>query len=155
MRGPQVSTAVGRLKGYTDTAGRNTIVIPAGSPGEDHGPAAGYEAARRLLASATPPDGIFCYNDPVALGAMRAILEAGVRIPDDIAVVGCGNVLYADFLRVPLTTIDQNSNEIGDRAARLALALIEGKQSEPSEVLIEPRLVVRASSSRRKAVASH
>jgi hypothetical protein len=60
------------------------------------------------------PDGIFCYNDPVAMGSMRAILEAGLKIPEDIAVVGCGNLFYADLLRVPLTSIDHQ----GERSMR-------------------------------------
>jgi LacI family transcriptional regulator len=54
---------------------------------------------------------------------MRAILDAGLRVPEDIAVVGCGNVLYSDFLRVPLTSIDQGSHVIGKRAAASALYL--------------------------------
>ena len=81
---------------------------------------------------------------------MRAILHAGLRIPQDIAVVGCGNLLYADFLRVPLSSIDQNSQAIGDRSAALALALIEAKTPpRPESVLVTPKLIPRASSLRR------
>jgi LacI family transcriptional regulator len=95
------------------------------------------------------PDGIFCFNDPIALGAMRAILEAGLRIPQDIAVVGCGNVLYADVLLVPLTSVDQDSSAIGKVAAELALTLIGAKSPVPPRTeLLTPRLVVRASSMR-------
>jgi LacI family transcriptional regulator len=80
---------------------------------------------------------------------MRAILDAGLRIPEDIAVVGCGNVLYSDFLRVPLTSIDQDSAAIGRHAAELALALIAAKsQVRPTTTLVSPRLVARASSLR-------
>jgi LacI family transcriptional regulator len=65
--------------------------------------------------------------------------------------VGCGNVAYADFLRVPLTSVDQQSDAIGDRTARLALALLEsGAQAKAKTVLLEPKLVVRASTMRRK-----
>jgi LacI family transcriptional regulator len=95
------------------------------------------------------PDGIFCYNDPIALGAMRAILDAGLRIPDDVAVVGCGNVLYSDFLRVPLTSIDQDSSAIGSLAAELALSLVGAKDPvRPRTELVNPRLVIRASTLR-------
>jgi LacI family transcriptional regulator len=81
---------------------------------------------------------------------MKATLDSGLRIPEDIAFVGCGNILHADFLRVPLTSIDQNSVAIGERAARLALGLIESKTVEdPKTVLVEPRLLVRESSLRR------
>jgi LacI family transcriptional regulator len=118
--------------------------------GDDAGDASGYEAMRRLLALAPAPDGVFCYNDPTAMGAMKAVLEAGLRVPEDVAIAGCGNVAYADFLRVPLTSVDQQSDAIGDRAARLALALMEsGSPSRPRTVLLQPKLVVRASTQRR------
>jgi LacI family transcriptional regulator len=90
---------------------------------------------------------MFCYNDPVAMGVMHAILERGLRIPDDIAVVGCGNVLYASYLRVPLTSVDQDSEAIGHSAGELALSLIESrKPRRPESVIIAPKLVVRTSS---------
>ena len=76
---------------------------------------------------------------------------AGWRIPEDIAIAGCGNVAYADFLRVPLTSVDQQSDAIGDRTARVALALLEaGAPVKPKTVLLEPKLVVRASTMRHK-----
>jgi LacI family transcriptional regulator len=104
---------------------------------------------QRLLALAPPPDGVFCYNDPTAMGAMKAVLEAGLRIPEDVAIAGCGNVAYADFLRVPLTSVDQQSNAIGERTAHMALALLESRSpGRPETVLLEPKLVVRASTLR-------
>jgi LacI family transcriptional regulator len=57
---------------------------------------------RRLLSSEPIPDGVFCYNDPVAVGATRAILEAGLKIPGDVAVVGCGNTRWAGMARASL-----------------------------------------------------
>ena len=103
-----------------------------------------------LLGLKRAPDGVFCYNDPTAMGAMQAALEKGIRIPKDLAFIGSGNVRYAKFLRVPLSTIDQQSEEIGGRAAKLALKLIESKtHPKPSTVLMTPRLVVRESSARR------
>ena len=77
--------------------------------GDDAREASGYTAMQRLLALAAPPDGVFCYNDPTAMGAMKAVLETGLRVPEDVALAGCGNVAYADFLRVPLTSVDQPS----------------------------------------------
>jgi LacI family transcriptional regulator len=80
---------------------------------------------------------------------MRAILDAGLRVPDDIAVVGCGNLSYSDFLRVPLSSVDQNSKMIGKIAASLALKLAQSKTPiRPKARLVAPQLVVRASSSR-------
>ena len=80
---------------------------------------------------------------------MRAILEAGVRIPEDVAVVGCGNLSYSDFLRVPLSSVDQGSENIGKYTAELALKIARKKVSiRPKTELIPPRLVVRSSSLR-------
>lgn len=155
IRGPEVSTAQGRLEGYRQALLEAQMailpehVVSLGNSGDHRGEKGGYDAARKLLAARTRPDGIFCFNDPSALGAMRAILEAGLKIPDDVAVVGCGNLSYSDFLRVPLSSVDQNSNEIGERAAALALGLAQNKDKEPPRSeLITPRLVARASSLR-------
>lgn len=155
LRGPEVSTAVGRLEGYrralaaahmTALAGH---ILSIGASGDHLGESGGYAAARKLLAHRHRPDGIFCFNDPAALGAMRAILEAGLRIPEDVAVVGCGNLSYSDFLRVPLSSVDQNSRKIAKVAASLALKLAHSKMPcRPKSELVTPHIVVRASSLR-------
>jgi LacI family transcriptional regulator len=158
VRGPEVSTATGRLEGYTqalEAAGHPVSpgdIVSIGTSGDHRGELGGYEAARKLLSHANRPDGIFCFNDPVALGAMRAILDAGLRIPEDIAVVGCGNLSYSDFLRVPLSSIDQATPSIAKAAAGLALRLAHNKSAHRvKSELIAPRLVVRASSLRNSA----
>jgi LacI family transcriptional regulator len=157
VRGPEISTAVGRLEGYRQALATNQMtpqpghVIAIGPSGDHVGDQAGYAATVKLLVSKNRPDGIFCFNDPVALGTMRAILDAGLRVPDDIAVVGCGNLSYSDFLRVPLSSVDQNSRIIGKIAAALALKLAQGKSpARPKSTLVAPHLVVRASSLRTK-----
>jgi LacI family transcriptional regulator len=155
IRGPEVSTASGRVAGYRRALaaqGRDPLpgyVISIGTSGDHLGERGGYSCARELLALAERPDGIFCFNDPIALGAMRAIFDSGLRIPEDVAVVGCGNLSYSDFLRVPLTTIDQDSQFIGETAAALALSLAEKKKpARTRPVVVNARLVVRASSLR-------
>jgi LacI family transcriptional regulator len=101
---------------------------------------------RQLLERSPRPDAVFCYNDPIAIGAMNVILDAGLRIPEDIALVGCGNLNYNEWLRVPLTSIDQRSHLIGQRAGEILLAMIEGREwPPPAKVILEPTLVVRAS----------
>ena len=88
------------------------------------------------------------------MGAMQAIFDSGLRVPEDIAVIGCGNVLYDQFLRVPLSSIDQNSSELGHRSGELALSLVGLKiQPRPKAVLLEPRVVARASTLGRAAQA--
>jgi LacI family transcriptional regulator len=149
--GPEVSTATGRLEGYRAALAAHHIEVDAAllilrEHGDEASDRSGYDAMCRLLSLSPRPNAVFCYNDPTAMGAMEAIFERGLRIPQDIAIVGCGNVRYAAFLRVPLTTIDQQSEEIGDRSAKLALAQIEAKgAARPKTVLLEPRLVIRQS----------
>lgn len=158
IRGPEISTAIGRQNGYKQALASHRMaplpghVISIGPSGDHVGDKAGYAAAVKLLSLKPRPDGIFCFNDPVALGAMRAIFDAGLRVPEDVAVVGCGNLSYSDFLRVPLTSVDQNSKMIGKIAATQALKMAESKTPVPRKsALVAPQLVVRASSLR----ASH
>lgn len=155
IRGPEVSTALGRFEGYRQAlneAGMHVMtnhIVSLGGSGDHRGEPGGYEAAKRLLAGKKRPDGIFCFNDPSALGAMRAILEVGLRVPEEIAVVGCGNLSYSDFLRIPLSSVDQGSNAIGKKAATMALQVAREKsETRPKCELIEPHLVIRASSLR-------
>jgi LacI family transcriptional regulator len=102
-----------------------------------------------LLRPIPLPDAIFCYNDFVAVGAMQAILEVGLRIPADIALIGCGNFHFANYLRVPLSSIDQQSAAIGMRAARLAIDLVHSNRAtRPKTILLDPRLIRRDSTRR-------
>jgi LacI family transcriptional regulator len=153
IRGPQVSTATGRLEGYKRALARHKLdsfpnYIPAAAGGDDNSEARGRKAMGELLKLSPRPDGVFCYNDPTAMGAINEILGAGLGIPEDIAVIGCGNVHYDSSLRVPLSSIDQKSALIGQRAAKLALRLVETKGGRPKTILLEPKLVVRASTHR-------
>jgi LacI family transcriptional regulator len=93
--------------------------------------------------------GVFCYNDPLAIGAMNTILEAGLRIPEDVAVIGCGNLHYDGSLRVPLSTVDQHSQKIGEHAGNILLRLIESKiRPGSTSIILDPALLVRASTQR-------
>jgi LacI family transcriptional regulator len=155
IRGPEVSTALGRLAGYRRALARDDLrppahYVPEGMAGDDETEVRGRAAMQKLLQLDPPPDGVFCYNDPTAVGAMSAILAAGLRIPEDIAVIGCGNVHYDASLRVPLSSIDQRSAVMGEQAAKLALSLIGAKASaKPKSIILEPKLVPRASTARR------
>jgi LacI family transcriptional regulator len=106
----------------------------------------GYEAMKRLLASNIALDAVFAANDPGAIGAMKAIWEAGLRVPEDVAVVGAGDVWHSDLLRVPLTTVGWSKEEIGKRAAQLILDQIGAHPEGPFQrIVVPPRLVVRKS----------
>jgi LacI family transcriptional regulator len=147
IAGPTAGPGAGRLKGYRDTLSAHGISVPDSYVEHARDDATGYEAARRLLALDPRPDAIFGYNDPTAAGAMKAILEAGIRIPEEIKVIGVGNVHYSDLLRVPLSTIDQSSATIGEQAADMLIKSIGGKRrTKPAKpVLIDPVLVARES----------
>jgi LacI family transcriptional regulator len=115
---------------------------------EEGGDAIGYQAMRRLLKLRSKPDAIFCYNDLTAVGAIEAVLQAGLRVPEDVAVIGCGNFRYAGYLRVPLSSIDQSTTELGRLAGKMALELSSKPLSAPRSALLQPSLVVRASTQR-------
>jgi LacI family transcriptional regulator len=125
-------------------------VVSVGTSADHAGEQAGYAVTKNLIAGKVRPDGIFCFNDPIAIGSMRAILDSGLRVPEDIAVVGCGNLSYSDFLRVSLTSVDQNSAMIGKIAASLALKIAHSKTPmRAKNTMVPPQLVVRSSSLRK------
>jgi LacI family transcriptional regulator len=102
---------------------------------------------QQLLSLDPQPDAVFCNNDLIAVGALRAILDQGLRVPDDIALIGVSNLSHMGLLRVPLSSIDQSTGLIGDRAANLLLRRMEsGPKPRSTRVLIPPKLVVRDSS---------
>src|SRR5204862_7445772 len=120
LRGPDIGIAAKRLQGYHLALEKRGLPIQpryvvTGGYTDD----SGYHGTRRLLQLRPIPDGIFCYNDPVAIGAMKAIFEAGLKVPDDISVVGAGNVHYTGVLRVALPTVRQCTPEMGTSAAQL------------------------------------
>ena len=153
ISGRQNSTGVRRQQGYTEALRahklhvRDSYIVSRDYVDIDSH-RQGAEAMRQLLAQSPRPDAVFCYNDPMAIGAMHVILDAGLRIPEDIAIVGCGNLNYTEWLRVPLTSVDQRSHLIGQRAGEILLAMIDGRERpEPEKVVLAPELIVRASTS--------
>jgi len=157
--GPALSPLLGRLEGYKRALTKNGVAfnpvfVMTTDRAEELGDAAAYSATQIFLGQSPRPDGIFCYNDVAAYGAIAAVLDAGLRVPEDVSIIGCGNLLYNKFIRVPVTSVDQQSAVIGQRAAKLALQLIEADQPVvPKPVYLEPRLVVRASTRKQKSAA--
>ena len=151
IRGPATSTALGRLEGYSGALARNQIdplpgYIAAGRTADVDSYRSGSEAMQTLLHLNPRPDGVFCYNDPIAIGAINVILASGFRVPDDVAVIGCGNLHFDRSLRVPLSSVDQQSASIGEQAGDLILALIQARTPpQPRSIILEPAIVARAS----------
>jgi LacI family transcriptional regulator len=157
LGGIDISTAMDRLQGYRQALAGHGLTMPpeyihSRAHADDRGDAAGYEGMKALLDLNPRPDGVFCYNDPLAMGAMEAALDAGLRIPHDLAIIGCGNVKYARMLRVPLSSVDQNSEGLGEQGAGLALEIAKAKSSlRPKTILLKPTLVARESTMRVRA----
>ena len=153
LAGPQ------HLNIYADRlAGFRAAVTEAGLPFNPHRQIlmvrhtgeGGRAAAELLHGRPDPPDGIFSSSDWAATGAMRYLIERGVRVPEDIAVVGFANEPFTAYLDPPLSTVEQRSQQIGSRAAELLLtALEEGTMPVAERSTVEASLIVRASSRRR------
>jgi LacI family transcriptional regulator len=118
---------------------------------DDPTPQVGYPFAKQLLERKVPFTALFAYNDISALGAIRAFQEAGLRVPHDISVVGFDDIQGAAFNTPSLTTVRQPLTRMGTIAAQTLLERIEGGEDYPSEIAIEPELIVRESTSRRKS----
>ena len=151
IAGPELSPGADRLRGYKDAlreAGLavRTPYIIANPRVEEIGETVGRQAMLKLLQRKPHPDAVFCYNDLTAIGAMQATIEAGLSIPGDIAFIGCGNVRYSDYLRIPLSSIDQSTAQLGQQAGKLALDLIGKRIATAKQIRLEPKLIVRASS---------
>jgi LacI family transcriptional regulator len=154
IQGPESSPGKRRLKGFVDTLRKHNIpvlpeyIVKAKSV-DIEGKKYGADALKALFELRRPPDGIFCYNDPVAMGAMMQAYAQGIAIPKDLAVIGCGNLHYNDIIRTPLSSIDQRSNEIGRRIGKLILELVaEDASPETRRVVLQASLVPRASTER-------
>jgi LacI family transcriptional regulator len=157
LRGPETSAGIGRLNGYLKMLSKYKMKSLPGyvfAPGtvDVHSTESGAELTKRLLSLNPRPDGIFTYNDPMAIGAIEVILDAGLRVPEDVAVIGSGNLYYDAKLRIPLSSIDQHTEQIGESTARLTLSLL-GSKTRPRNktVIIQPQLVIRASTDRKPA----
>ena len=109
----------------------------------------GKRATKKLLNLPTPPDAIFANNDPMAMGAMVAIKEKGLKIPQDIAIVGFSNWFFGELMEPSLTSVDQPGFEMGQEAARILIKQIETKdKGEPvlETKVLKTKLVIRNSS---------
>lgn len=125
-------------------AGREEVVIPVGVKSRASARQAvvdGWQAAGR-------PDGIFCWNDDVAIGAYRGLRDLGVRVPDDVALVGCDGLDDTEHLEVPISTVVEPLAEMTRVAVDFLLARIENGKLPLQTRLFTPQLVVRQSSRR-------
>lgn len=142
-----------RGSGYRRALGENglavdpTLLFEYPHEGEWNDYRSGYEIGERVAALKVKPDGVFVFNDLGALGFQDALLDRGISVPDDIAVVGLDDIELAGRARVPLTTVRQPVDRIGALAVDTLLARLRGEKTEARKIL-QPELVVRRSSGR-------
>jgi LacI family transcriptional regulator len=111
----------------------------------------GFEGMLRLLEGRGKPDGVMAYSDMIALGAVDASLSRGIKVPESIAFVGCGNETKLCEMRVPLSSVSVPGQEVGQKAGRMALRLVAtGDGTGTRKVLISPKLIERSSSRRSR-----
>jgi len=148
--GKNSSPSFDRLRGYKNA------LLAAGFPVaeeliasrervEEAGDKVGFDVMQEILALEKRPDAVFCYNDLTAIGAIEATLQAGLRVPEDIAVIGCGNLRYANYLRVPLSSIDHQTAELGRVAGQFAMELSADPDQPPKSILVPSNVVARES----------
>jgi LacI family transcriptional regulator len=113
--------------------------------GGDPTPNLGYPFAKQLLAREQPFSALFAYNDVSAIGAVAAFQEHGIRVPEDISVVGFDDIQAAGYINPPLTTVRQPMLHMGETAARTLIDRLEGRMKDVAEIMIEPELMVRRS----------
>ncbi|PAP76049.1 LacI family DNA-binding transcriptional regulator [Rubrivirga marina] len=118
-----------------------SLVVPAGSGFED-----GYRTGLEYFRDRAHdrPTAVTCFNDLVALGLIRALTELGLRVPDDVSVVGFDDIPAASYLPAPLTTVHVPQREMGRRAATLLLDAMADASAEPTSILLDASLVERA-----------
>ena len=108
----------------------------------------GYEAMQRLMSSCPKPTGVFAAADILAIGAMRALREAGQRVPADVSIVGVDDIESAAYQSPPLTTIRQSVSELAELSVKLLLGILSDDDGRPeNQIVMEPLLVVRDSTS--------
>ena len=141
------------LESYTTpqqrTAGYEAALTEAGLPVDPalqlaaptYHRANGYEAATALLALDPRPDAIFCYSDLLAMGAMRAVFDAGLRVPEDVAIIGIDDIEEGRYARPSLSTVSLDTPFIARHAVSRILARIDDPDS-PAEQVVAPHLVV-------------
>lgn len=148
ITGPStVTPSADRVTGYRDALKAHGIrycerLVRRG----DFTAASGFRAMQSLLTHAEPPTAVFACNDLMALGVLCAATKAGLRVPDDVAVVGFDDIALACLSSPPLTTIQQPKAEMGRLASELLIARIEGRAPDaPQRCLLQTRLIVRES----------
>jgi LacI family transcriptional regulator len=141
---PHLQSAVRRLEGYHESLRQANLPIDPDliQPG-NFTQESGYQGAKKLLALPNPPTAIFAANDKAAIGAIEAVEETGLRVPDDISIIGFDNTEESAYYHGGLTTVDQSLDEMAQIAVNMLLDLIQNKPVENKVQRVSTRLIVR------------
>jgi len=155
-----LGASIERREGFLDAIrekGRD--VAPQHVVESDFTEEGGYRAMRRLLGTSPRPDAVFCGSDLMAIGAMRAVQDAGLRVPEDVAFVGFDDVPIASLVHPPLTTVRQPIVRLGGIAAGMLIDMLESEPMEngqpyrPESCVLPVELVIRGSCGRSRPMA--
>ena len=147
ISGPRsVSTSADRYRGYVQALKDKGItidneIIKVGSFSQE----TGYKFTKQLMSLLNPPGALFCCDDAIALGAMKALGELGLKVPEDVAVVGFDDAEISSHPLIQLTTVSQNLKEMGRLAGKTIVDRMKGREESPQRILLEPHLIIRRS----------
>lgn len=142
---PHVKNVQQRLAGFEDELKLNRITISrrhiiSGSQSFETG-----RDAQLLMVGPNPPTAIFATNDIIALGAWNKLNDMGLRIPEDVSLMGYDNIEMTQWTIPPLTTVEQDKRELGRQSVATLIQAIQERELEPSTIYVPPRIVVRGS----------
>ena len=148
LAGPQnLWSCQERLKGYKKVLEANNIPIQEKYIlFTDASFKSGYEITKKLLNFDEKPEVIFTVNDTVAAGVIKAFYESGIKVPDDIAIMGFDDLEMTALLPKPLTTMHQKKYQLGKLAANILINRIKNKDLPLQNIVLEPNLIIRESS---------
>lgn len=147
IAGPQDKTpAKERLEGYRQAMDRAGLPIPSGyEVASDFEFGGGLVAMKQLLALPEPPEAVFTSNDAMAVGVYQALHQAGLSIPQDMAVIGYDDIEIAQYMTPPLTTIHQPKDSLGELAIDTLIHRLNNPEAEPQVLILTPELIERGS----------
>ena len=147
-------TTNGRLRGFVERAKLLGLSVPAEITSEGSEERHGYLAMKRFLKRGEKINGLYSIRDNLAVGAYRAIKESGLRIPEDIAVIGTGDYPGAPYLDPPLSTFTRSQYSLHEEAVKLLLGHLTGEIKTPTHILIPVIPVLRKSTQRGQLATS-
>ena len=148
-----MSNTIQRLQGYTRTMERNGLRIH--KEWRIHGGfsvASGFDFAQELFKLPKQPTAIVCMNDLIAIGALKAANKAGLRVPEDLSLVGYDDIPFASYCIPELTTVSLMANEMGRMASEILHKMIT-KEKVPMITMIKPELVIRQSTAAPRVIS--